>query len=387
MGDVSALGSIAPFGDERGIKRFIEEFFSENKKAREYLGKNEAGKEEEIAKLLENFFRSKGFPGKWEVIFNGEKSFPDLTIKCDGEEIFWIELKRSNSERIPGNSIIEVGGFLERVGKVHGKKWALKALFLVAWVKGEVRVEPYFRYVETVNVTHSPRYLLNFSKDWEIVKKVLDDLDTENWWLEADKIYDELVKPKEVFWKIIRSEAGSFPDWLVQDLLKDSGEEATNFMFKFYKDLSVQDKTLWRAKVFLWVPVILTKHPKKYSRVEDFLFRNNIIAPKNLRDEFSAGGRKEEKKPRVFFELESLKDKIAEEISGVIEKDEARELLNAWKAQSNLMPSSVAPLIDKFLAKSHWDYSTLKRCYQDLVDCIARELYGIDSLKIWDESA
>ena len=387
IGGMGAPGRIAPFRDEQDIKRFIEKFFKD-KKAREYLDKNEGGKEEEIARLLEDFFRSEGLPGEWKVIFNGERAFPDLTVKRDEEEVFWIELKRSNSERIPGNSIIEVGEFLERAGKKHEKEWVLKALFLAACVKGEVRVEPYFHFVETVNVTHSPRYLLNFAKTGEILRKIIGEEieDLEDFWQEADRIYDELVKPKEVFWKIVRAEAESFPDWLVRDLLRDSGEEAKNFMFKFYKDLSPQDKLTLRAKVFLWVPVVLTKHPKKYSCVEDFLFQNNIIFPKNLRDEFSAGGRKEEGIPRVFFELINLKDKIDKEINEVIEKGEMKRLLNAWKAQSDLMPSSVASLIDGFLARTDWSPSTLKMRYQDLVDQIAREIHKIGSYKIWDES-
>ena len=241
-------------------------------------------------------------------------SFPDIVAA----KYYGIEVKSSmsNNWKTIGNSILETTRVadVERIFLTFGK--LCKPVQFIS--------RPYEECLSGVAVTHYPRYQIDMSL--EQGNSIFDKMGVT---------YDELrnspnpVIPVANYYKSKLKEGESL--WW-------AGEKVENVVpmtVRLWKSLSAQEKDELEAMVYVLFPeTIISNRQSKYDRATLWLATQKGIINANVRDSFSAGGRREMTTndgrsvvmPAVF-------GKIAEHIeyiANILQNEESETLSENW---------------------------------------------------------
>lgn len=289
-----------------------------NKKANEspdYIITLKGEKLEPVVKdILEQNAKGTSFENTIELV-SGQK-FPDIVAK----KYFGIEVKTTikNHWKTTGNSVLEstrVEG-VERIYMLFGKLG--KPI--------EFRCRPYEECLSEIVVTHSPRYLIdmNLKEEETIFSKIDIGYDVlrkkKNPIKPITKYYKSKLKKGESLWWIDNVEG-----------------QSSNVVVRFWKHLSRKEQNDLQAKAMVFFPEIFGKGNDKYNQFALWLITQHGIVHPNVRDSFSAAGKKYLKHPKyshvkpakIIFNLEKNINAIRE----VIRTTSANDLGRFWKVR------------------------------------------------------
>lgn len=248
--------------------------------------------------------------------------FPDVDIILNGIK-YGVELKSRNNGTwtTNGNSVLE---------SITDEGYEEIFLFFASKVIGEdrlmVRFQPYWETTKSIRVTHSPRFIIDITKDNnESVFKNKEEYDLLRSSTEQDKVE---------FIQSYLSENTNGTKWYTR-----TNENVKPIEFK---SLSKEERNVKLAELFFLYPGDLIGTSNKYTRSASYLLEHHYIFSHALRDSFSASGMYEykgERIPRVYEKLRSLNSlikKIAEESS----EDFKKLVIKTWKDDHFIMDSS-----------------------------------------------
>jgi len=201
-----------------------------------------------------------------KVEHNGPQTFPDLCIKSIGIEI---KLSQRDSWESLGNSIRE-GTKIKGLTEIY-------VFFLKQDRTPDIKFGPYKDFLSDIIVTHSPRYKINMNikPEESILKKINMDYDNFSGDSAIKKIQEYYSKQGKDAWWIISKE----------------DKETTAFLRK-QSDLSKDELDKIRVDCMIFFPEIFSKSKNKYERLPGYILENYDCIFSNLRDLFSAGGKK-----------------------------------------------------------------------------------------------
>ena len=231
-------------------------------------------------------------------------SFPDIVAN----KYFGVEVKSTNKNHWHsiGSSILEStrDKNVERIFLTFGK--------LGKPVKFKSR--PYEECLAGISVTHYPRYQINM--ELQCGETIFDKMGIS---------YDELRKmenPVTPVAKYYKSQlkAGESLWWATEDNIEETVAPAT---VRLWSALSPEVKNDYTVQGYALFPEVLSVSKNtKYQRYALWLATNYGVINTNIRDQFSAGGKKDiitihdkfEKMPAAFYRIAQYKDLIIETI-------------------------------------------------------------------------
>lgn len=227
--------------------------------------------EDDVKNALEESAKGTPFAGTIEKV-SGQK-FPDIVAS----KLYGVEVKSTNKDHwtSTGSSILEttrVSG-VERIYMTFGKLGGSPPEFIS---------KPYEECLYGIAVTHMPRYLINMklNKGETIFDKMgvpYDELrKMESPIAPVAQYYRSQLKPGESLW------------WT-----GDSGESAAPPTVKLWSALSPYEKEELIVHGYVLFPeIVRVGSPKKYNRYALWLVTQQGVVNTNVRDGFSAGGKK-----------------------------------------------------------------------------------------------
>lgn len=237
-------------------------------------------------------------------------SFPDIVAN----RFFGVEVKSTNKNHWQsiGSSILE---------STRDKN--VERIFLTFGKLGkpvEFKSRPYEECLAGISVTHYPRYQINMElKPGETIFDKMgisyDELRSmDNPVTPVAKYYKSKLKIGESLW------------WAADDNIEENVAPAT---VKLWSALSAEAKNYYTVQGYALFPEILSVSKNtKYQRYALWLATNCGIINTNIRDQFSAGGKRDiittqgifEKMPAAFYRIAQYKDLIIETILTTNEK-------------------------------------------------------------------
>lgn len=245
----------------------------------------------------------------WNIEYVGGHKFPDIVAKIADRKSLGIEVKTISSRergwKVMGGSIME-STRIPDVARIY-VLCAKKNPF-------EIKYRPFEECVESVAVTHSPRYMLD-----------MDQPPNGSLFGKIRIPYEEirhLPNPFEPFKKEMVKEYSEADVCWWQDTLDpaiDSNIEREeerlagvllNTKLRFWTDLTESEKRDKRARMMILFPEVFQGRSKnQYRKASVWLYNHYIINP-SMRDVFSAGGRSDVS--AVLRRLEEQKNEIAD---------------------------------------------------------------------------
>ncbi len=251
-------------------------------------------------------------------LISGQK-FPDIIAK----KFYGVEVKTTKQDhwKTTGNSVLE-GTRIDGVERIY-------MLFAKLASPIEFRCRPYEEVLSEVVVTHSPRYLI--------------DMNLENGKTIFDKInmhYNELrqkdnpVKPIVNYYKN-KLKPGEELWWM--DTEDDS--KHSNIIIKIWNNVSIKERTELKNRAMVYFPELFGNRSDKFGRLAIWLVTREAVVCPNVRDLFTAGGRKDCKisgkdykmVPRIFLNLFNNTPRIVE----ILMQTSVSELSEYWGVKSS----------------------------------------------------
>ncbi len=287
--------------------------------------------EENISPIdFENFVYEKMRKEAKEIGFEGEiqqtdsRSFPDIVAK----KYFGVEVKMTSKDHwiSTGNSVLESSREdVERIYIMFGKLGGAP----------DVRYRPYQECLPGVSVTHSPRYRIdmNLPRGESIFDKIGVD-------------YDKLRKDDEKIGKIKDYYRSILKDGEELWWIDKNDDKSSDFIIKPYRGLRREKQEKIKAEIMILFPEIFGESLMKFQRVSAYLMTEHGVIASNLRDLFTAGGRKKltikEKSvlvPRIAYNLHSkanmirceIKTMDKEKLNHYWRQNAKKNRLNQWK--------------------------------------------------------
>lgn len=231
-------------------------------------------------------------------------SFPDIVAN----KFFGVEVKSTNKNHWHsiGSSILES----TRVKEVE-------RIFLTFGKLGrpvEFKSRPYEECLSGISVTHYPRYQINM--ELQRGETIFDKMG-----ISYDKLrtMDNPVTPVAKYYKS-KLKAGESLWWATDDNVEETVAPAT---VRLWNVLSSEEKNNYTIQGYALFPEILSiSKNTKYQRYALWLATNCGVINTNIRDQFSAGGKKDivtthgkfEKMPAAFYRIAQYKEVITETI-------------------------------------------------------------------------
>lgn len=301
--------SIEPDGHDLILFKRLLEISKEKLNARNNSIVNWQAFEKDVDNALRSAKNDLSELSNWNIEYVGGHKFPDIVAKIADRKSLGIEVKtissKENKWKVMGGSIME-STRIPDVARIY-VLCAKKNPF-------EIKYRPFEDCVESVAVTHSPRYMLN-----------MEQPPNESLFQKIGISYDEirqLPNPFKPFKKELAKEHPKADVCWWQDTLDptiDDGIEREeerlagvllNTKLRFWTDLEEHEKRDKRARMMILFPEVFQERCKnQYRRASIWLYNHYIINP-SMRDVFSAGGRSDVS--AVLRRLEKQKDEIAE---------------------------------------------------------------------------
>lgn len=267
-----------------------------------YLGRNGTQLEIDVRDAMVEATKDTVFENTIQLVSGA--SFPDIVAN----KYFGVEVKSTNKNHWHsiGSSILEStrDKNVERIfltfGKL-GKPIAFKS-------------RPYEECLSGISVTHYPRYQINM--ELQSGETIFDKMGIT---------YDELramenpVSPVAKYYKS-KLKAGESLWWANDESIEETVAPVT---VRLWSVLSPEAKNRYTVQGYALFPEILsTSKNTKYQRYALWLATNCGVINTNIRDQFSAGGRRDiitsngkfEKMPAAFYRIAQYKELIIETI-------------------------------------------------------------------------
>ncbi|ADR22124.1 hypothetical protein MATR_02390 [Marivirga tractuosa] len=248
----------------------------------------------------------------------GGQKFPDIIAN----KYFGVEVKTTtkNHWKTTGNSVLESTRVedVERIFMLFGKLGE----------PIEFKFRKYEECLAEVVVTHSPRYLIDM--ELEEGKTIFDKIKIP---------YDEIRMKSKPIQPIVnyyknRLKPGQDLWWIGED-----DDSSKTFVINIWKNLSQDHKSELMIKSMIYFPEIFGNSNDKFARIAIWLVKEKSIVCPNLRDVFTAGGKKDfkyknhklKKIPKIYF---NLLNNIQSVFNHITETDEEK-LSGFWNTPTN----------------------------------------------------
>ncbi len=276
-------------------------------KEKYYANRNGTQLETDVYEAVREATKNTAFEHTIQLVSGA--SFPDIVAN----KFFGIEVKSTNKNywHSIGSSILETtrDKNVERIFLTFGKLGRPVAF----------KSKPYEECLAGISVTHYPRYQINMELSQG--ETIFDKMGIS---------YDELrsmedpVSPVAKYYKS-KLKAGESLWWAGEENVEETIAPAT---VKLWTALSPTEKAYYTIQGYALFPEILGNSTTKYQRYALWLATHCGVINTNIRDQFSAGGKKDirtsygtfEKMPAAFFRIAQHRDLIVETILDTHEK-------------------------------------------------------------------
>jgi len=245
----------------------------------------------------------------------GGQKFPDIIAK----KYFGVEVKTTskNHWKTTGNSVLESTRVedVERIFMLFGKLGA----------PIEFKFRKYEECLSEVVVTHSPRYLIDM--ELKKGKTIFDKINIS---------YDEIrlkYKPIQPIVNYYKNKLKPGQDlWWIGE---GDDDASRNFVIDIWKNLTKDYKSELMIRSMIYFPEIFSQSSDKFARLAVWLVKEKSIVCPNLRDVFTARGKKDfeyknimiKRLPKIYF---NLLDNFQLIINLILET-EVERLSELWK--------------------------------------------------------
>jgi len=292
--------------------------------------------EKEVCQALNEHSAGTHFHSKFEQA--SSHSFPDVYNKVLENDWYGVEVKTSQSGwKCFGNSIFES----TRINNLEDRIYLFYGNF---HDKLRCRWSKYDESIETINITHSPRYHINMELS----------LDKER-----DTIFDKMsISYKEFIRTDTQTRMEYVREFKRRELGKDAalwwlpkGDNSTdsfddNLRIKLLSSLNAKEKNFIRCKSIVLFPEIFNSN---YENVLVWMASEYGVVTGSLRDLYSAGGKhsvmikgSSERIPRIYGHVELN----IELIKSLIDSLSSFEIYNYW-TQAKEPENKILYWIDK----------------------------------------
>lgn len=258
--------------------------------------------------------------------------FPDIIAN----DYFGVEVKSSkgNNWTSIGNSILE-GTRLDGIEKIY-------LFFGKLSEPVGFKVKPYEECLSDVVVTHSPRYKIDMNLNEG--QTIFDKLDVS---------YDSLRNQEHPVKTISSYYKGNLKEgeqvWWI-----DNDEKYSQLVVTSWKELPKNQKNLLMCQGMVLFPEIFSNNNDKFTRFALWLMTEKSVVHPNVRDTFSAGGKKSitannneySKIPNIIYRLYSNRKLVKK----IIRNTPEEELIQYWPM--NYITKDKIDLWKEFVVKS-----------------------------------
>ena len=257
-------------------------------------------------------------------------AFPDIYAKILEKNWFGVEVKTSQNDwKCFGNSIFEstrIQNLEDRIYVFFGK-FSNSAL--------ECRWAKYDTCIDNINITHSPRYQINMDIKGNNALSVFSKMDTT--YLKFSNCSS--TERMDYVRKFKRKNLGQdVALWWLPDHEEPTIEDEKKLIIKLFSDLNPEQKVEIRNIAIVLFPEIFSKDPKKYFRLLPWLASRYGVVTGNIRDNFTAGGKKIIEYQNVKYSLPKICFHILtgkKEIKSILSNINLDDLINRWELPIN----------------------------------------------------
>jgi hypothetical protein len=212
-----------------------------------------------LLELLKRLSKNSIFEGTFEI--TTRLAFPDIVSKIEKNKWIGIEVKTSQKDwKCFGNSIFET----TRIKQVDN----IFIFFLKLKPKIQCRWDNYANCIETINITHSPRYQINMDLLFQGKENIFNVFG-----LSYDEFRRLPTKDRmNLIIKLKKKELG--PDaalwWLPDDNTKEGDD--SKLVIRLFNEIPLELKNIIKTKAVIFFPeLFLEKSTKKYLHVSKWL--------------------------------------------------------------------------------------------------------------------
>ena len=251
----------------------------------------------------------------WKIEYISGHKFPDIVARINEKQALGIEVKtistRNKSWKVMGGSIME-STRIPDVSRIH--------IFCAKQKPFKIKYKPFEECVESVAVTHSPRYMLD-----------MDASKQDSLFNKLGKTYDEIRQMKNPFdaFKdfIVEQRKNSLRNRKVDDdfwwyspnsnqvnSLELEDQKFANKMvgleMQFWNQLSREEQHFLRAYLLILFPNVIEGN---YNDASRWLLQTQGVINPSFRDTFSAGGRQNLdgiKVPKIIYNIANWKEDL-----------------------------------------------------------------------------
>lgn len=246
----------------------------------------------------------------------GKHAFPDIVTN----KYFGVEVKMTANDHwvSTGNSVLEssrVGG-VERIYIVFGKFGG----------DLDIRYRLYQECLPEISVTHSPRYRINM--DLPLGKSIFDKIGVDYDSLRRD--VDPIRKIKNYYRSQLKE--GEELWWIDQE----GNDKAVSPIIRPYRSLSEKEKESFIVEAMILFPEMFGNSSTKFERAAAYLISEYNVVSANLRDLFTAGGKKKLKVGGRTLSLPQLASRLfvrAKAIEEKIQSMDSEKLRFYWRSE------------------------------------------------------
>ena len=267
-----------------------------------------------VKKVMSSIAIGTKFENSIELI-SGQK-FPDIVAN----KYYGIEVKTTKQDKwkSTGNSVLES----TRVDDV-------KRIYILFGKLGNTisfRYRLYQECLSEVVVTHSPRYLIDMNLDYG--KTIFDKIEIP---YDKLRIKDNPIKPITEYYKS-KLKPGQDIWWIDQ-----SENAGSNLVINIWSNLEYNQKQLLKIKSLVYFPEIFSNKSDKFARVAIWLITKETIVCPNLRDIFTAGGKRDILINGITYNVPQIFSKISKyhfEIKDLLNSTDSEELSYYWNKKT-----------------------------------------------------
>lgn len=248
------------------------------------IGRGEAGAtafEADVCRALTEVAVAMGLRAK--PVHVGGRRFPDIVF--EGTR-YGVEVKTSKQGwQCLGNSVL-ASTRLEGVDKIE-------LVFGSGTAPASVRSADYKDCVASVEVTHSPRYVLDMNLG-----------PTEGYFANANFSFEQILKASDPIALVVQEAKARLGDgewlWWMGD--RPEGSAPSPIVIRKWSVLPKKERSRLIGRAFAFFPETLKPSRADYDRIALWLVMENSVINSSLRDVFSAGGTRDIQTPMGLLE-------------------------------------------------------------------------------------
>lgn len=253
-------------------------------------------------------------------------AFPDIVAKVLENNWFGIEVKTSkDSWKCFGNSIFEstkVENLENRIYLFFGK---ISEGLRCRWGRYEA-------CIESINITHSPRYQINMDIIDSPNSSIFAKMSTSYHEFSAMPVITKMSYVRSHKTKELGKNAALW--WLPTTDNIDENEQ--RLIIRMFNELTVTEKKEIRILSLVYFPIIFSSEPNKYESLIKWITANFGVISSSMRDTFSAGGKHLILVKKRYFRISHIYKHVEEnsqKIKEILSTTPTNELANFWEIE------------------------------------------------------